>query len=78
MGISCTGGIPPDGTPRREVVAFHLALVITYDILAAVGIAFTVVCLVFNFAFRKRKLVCQQFSMQEPHCMHFACTDLQF
>jgi len=50
-----TGGIPPDGTPRMGVVTYHLALVVTYDILAAVGIAFTTVCLVFNFAFRNRK-----------------------
>ena len=38
-----------------EVVTFYLALVVTYYTLTAVGIAFTVVCLVFNFAFRKRK-----------------------
>ena len=51
-----TGGIPPDGTPLTGEVTYHLALVVTYDILAAVGIAFTTVCLVFNFAFRNRKL----------------------
>ena len=58
--ISCSGGIPPDGTPEMRVVTYHLALVVTYDVLAAVGIAFTMVCLVFNFVFRERKLVCRQ------------------
>jgi len=42
-----------------RVVTYHLALVVTYDTLAAVGIAFTMVCLVFNYVFRERKLVCR-------------------
>ena len=39
----------------QVIVTYHLALVIIYDVLAAAGLVFTTVCLVFNFVFRKRK-----------------------
>ena len=52
---SLSDGIPSDGTPINTTVTYHLALVITYDILAILGIIFATVCLVFNFAFRKRR-----------------------
>ena len=53
--LSLSDGIPSDGTPINTTVTFHLALVITYDVLAILGILFTTVCLVFNFAYRKRR-----------------------
>ena len=51
-----TDGVPPDGTPQKTIHTFQLGLVIVYYLLAVAGIVFTVVCLLFNFAFRKRRL----------------------
>ena len=48
-------GVPSDGTLIEVISSYHLALVITYDILAFLGLIYTTVCLVFNFVFRKRK-----------------------
>lgn len=50
-------GIPPDGTPINKTVTYHLALVVIYDIIASLGLIFTTVCLVFNFAYRNRKII---------------------
>ena len=33
-------------------------LTVVYDLLATIGIVFTIICLVFNFVFRKTKYVC--------------------
>ncbi|XP_064390850.1 gamma-aminobutyric acid type B receptor subunit 2-like isoform X2 [Halichondria panicea] len=50
-------GIPPDGIPIPQILTYHLALVIPYYILAAVGLVFCTVCLIFNFTQRKKKIV---------------------
>ena len=52
---SLSDGIPPDGTPINVTVTYHLALVLTYDIIAFVGLVFTTVCLLFNTLFRETK-----------------------
>lgn len=48
-------GVPSDGTPIEVISSYHLALVITFDVLAFLGLIYTTVCLVFNFVFRQRK-----------------------
>ena len=50
-----TDGIPNDGIPIEEVVTVAVPLTVVYVILATAGLLFTVVCLVFNFAFRERR-----------------------
>ena len=52
-------GVPLDGTPLTIIRTFHVGLVIVFDTLALLGIAFAVGCLFFNFTFRNRKLVTQ-------------------
>ena len=49
------GLIPFDGMPTVMLVHTHLALAVVIYILAAAGVVFAIVCLVFNFAFRQRK-----------------------
>ena len=48
-------GIPNDGIPIEEVVTVAVPLTVVYVILATAGLLFTVVCLAFNFIFRKRR-----------------------
>jgi gamma-aminobutyric acid type B receptor len=50
-------GYPPDGTPVAITHTYHTALVVIYYFLAVVGIDLSVVCLVFNFAYRKKKVI---------------------
>lgn len=50
-------GIPPDGTPISVTNAIHTAVIVIFDIIAALGIIFAICCLVFNIAFRNKKLV---------------------
>ena len=52
----CTSleGIPHDGTIQEEVVTVHLSVTVLIVILAAAGLVFTIVCLVFNFVFREK------------------------
>ena len=50
-------GITLDGTILNITHSFELGLVIVFDILATMGLIFTIVCLMFNIIFRKRKLV---------------------
>ena len=49
------GLIPYDGVPTEEVVSVDLSLTVLFSVLATAGIAFGVVCLVFNFIFRDKK-----------------------
>ncbi len=51
------GGTPPDGIPISVVTMYNLALVIVYYVLSALGLAFTTVCLIFNFTQRNKKWV---------------------
>ena len=53
--VAFEGGVPPDGTPVPQFVTYHLALVIPYYILAATGLTFCTVCLIFNFTQRKKR-----------------------
>ena len=48
-------GIPPDGTPRNVTVTFKVGITVTYYIIASVGIAFTVMCLIFNIRYRNTR-----------------------
>ena len=50
-----TGGVPVDGLPKIQIVTILTPLVIVYYILAAIGIIFALVCLLFNIIFRNRK-----------------------
>ena len=50
-----TDGIPNDGIPIEEVVTVALPLTVVFAVLATAGLLFAVVCLAFNFAFRKRR-----------------------
>ena len=50
-----TGFIPPDGSPEIITHTFKVSLVAVYYTLAALGITLANACLVFNFAFRKKK-----------------------
>ena len=53
--VAFEGGVPPDGTPVPQFITYHLALVIPYYILAATGLTFCTVCLIFNFTQRKKR-----------------------
>ena len=48
-------GVPYDGVPEEEIITAHTSVTVILVILATAGLVFTVVCLVFNFIFRKRK-----------------------
>ena len=50
-----TDGITLDGTILNITHTFELGLVIVFDILATMGLIFTMGCLMFNIIFRKRK-----------------------
>jgi hypothetical protein len=53
-----TGGrIPSDGTPIVILNTYYAPIYIIYDIAVVIGIGFAIVCLLFNFIFRNRKLV---------------------
>ncbi|XP_064390853.1 gamma-aminobutyric acid type B receptor subunit 2-like [Halichondria panicea] len=54
---SFEGGVPPDGRPVPQFITYNLALVIPYYILAAIGLVFCTVCLLFNFTQRKKRVV---------------------
>ena len=49
------GVIPYDGVPMEQEVAVAIPIIVIFSILAAVGIVFSVVCLAFNFIFRRKK-----------------------
>ena len=50
-------GRPYDGVPDMVTVAVSVVQTVVFSLLAAAGIVFAVVCLIFNFIFRNRKLV---------------------
>lgn len=52
------GRIPSDGTPIVIINTYYMPIYIIYDIAVIIGIGFAIVCLLFNFFFRNRKLVC--------------------
>lgn len=50
-----TDGVPYDGVPRKELVTIHPALTAVVSLLVAVGLVLSIVCLLFNIMFRKKK-----------------------
>ena len=52
--IMYVGGFPSDGTPIVLITTFFTPLYIIYNIAVLIGIAFAVVCLLFNCIFRNR------------------------
>ena len=55
MNVVTSGLIPYDGVAEEETVSVHIALTIVEVVLASLGIAFAVACLIFNFKFRNSK-----------------------
>ena len=55
MWISVSDGVPYDGVPKQNIIKTHPAIVAIINILAVVGIAFSITCMVFNFVFRKKR-----------------------
>ena len=49
------GKAPYDGSLVEEVHHIHIALEIVYSTLAAAGLMFTLVCLIFNIYFRNAR-----------------------
>jgi gamma-aminobutyric acid type B receptor len=51
-----TGGLVPyDGIPTKEFVAIAIPVTVIFVFLASAGIIFAIVCLIFNFIYRKKK-----------------------
>lgn len=51
-----TGGVAPyDGSPVNAVDHTHVALTVIYCLLGALGLAFAVVCLIFNTVFKNKR-----------------------
>ena len=48
-------GAPPDGTPEEERQTFKIGLIVLFDVLAALGLLFTVACLLFNVIFKNKR-----------------------
>ena len=48
-------GFPSDGTPVVLITTFFTPLYIVYNVAVLIGIAFAVVCLMFNCIFRNRQ-----------------------
>ena len=46
------GMIPYDGVPEMAVATVHISISVIFGLLASVGIAFALICLIFNFYFR--------------------------
>ena len=56
-GINNTlAGVPYDGEPVQETVKIHPLLTTSMVVLAAAGATFAIVCIVFNFVNRKKRL----------------------
>ena len=55
LPILPSDGIPPDGTPKIVITSILEPIFYVYTIFASAGIVFAIVCMLFNFIFRKRK-----------------------
>lgn len=53
------GYTPYDGVPREEIVTLALPVTVILSILNICGIAYAVICLLFNVIFRKKRLLTQ-------------------
>ena len=49
--------VPYDGMPMEQIDTVPISLVVIIFLLAAAGITFTVICLVFNFVFSNKRYV---------------------
>ena len=49
-------GNPPDGTPLTVIHTYDTGLIAVYYTFASLGTVFAIGCLLFNFAFRNKKL----------------------
>ena len=55
INIMNIDGVSLDGTILHNTHTFEIELVVIFDVLATLGIAFALVCFIFNFGFRNRK-----------------------
>ena len=65
VSIPILDGIPPDGTPSNIVNGVHIAITTVYSASAIIGILFTISCLIFNIAFRKKRSVYEWFIIND-------------
>ena len=57
LHIVLDGLIPYDGTIQYEQSTVNIAITIVCSVLATAGLTCAIVCIIFNFVFRKRKQV---------------------
>lgn len=50
-------GFPIDGLPETKIVTVHTSLVVICVVLATGGLLLDIICLIFNFVFREKKLI---------------------
>jgi hypothetical protein len=55
MVFSHSGLVPYDGVALKVTATYHTAVTVLFMLLACAGIAWAVVCLIFNFKFRNSK-----------------------
>lgn len=48
-------GTPYDGSVVIQTVTISIPLAIVFNVIATLGLIFTLICCVFNFAFRRKK-----------------------
>ena len=47
--------VPYDGVAEEEVISIALPVTVIFSVLGACGVVFAIICLLFNFIFRKYK-----------------------
>ena len=52
-----TVGVPYDGIPRIEITTVRVPVTSTFIVLSTGGLVFCLICIGFNFIFRKKKYV---------------------
>ena len=50
-----SGPVPYDGVPDKTTISVHPALTAVFVVLACAGIALAIVCIAFNFMYRKSR-----------------------
>ena len=53
----CAGLVPYDGVPEKKIETVHISITVVFIVLACCGMVFAVVCITFNFVYRKSKYV---------------------
>ena len=51
------GLVPYDGVPEKKIETVHISVTVVFIVLACCGMVFAVVCITFNFVYRKSKYV---------------------